>query len=100
MVIMEELKNGDYAIVIDSGSGMSHEDKGKLVKYLSNRPNGIIANDFSSYEYYFEWVKDVKYDTYGSKNNYGRCGKNMIRKAKLDEIPIEFRNILQTIEIW
>lgn len=97
---MEELKNGDYAIVIDFGSGMAQEDEGKLVKYLSNRPNGIIANDFSSYEYYFEWIKGVNYATSGSKNNYGRCGKSMIRKAKPDEIPVEFRNILQTIEIW
>lgn len=97
---MEDLKNGDYAIVIDFGYGMSHKDKGKLVKYLSERPNGIIANDFSNYEYYFEWLKSDKYATYGSNNNYGRCGKSMIRKAKPDEIPVEFRNILQTIEIW
>lgn len=87
-VMEEKFKDGDYLVIISHGSGTHPNDIGKLVKYVSEKPNGEIANNYNEYNVYFEFLPDIEYSTSRlCEEKYGRCKSSMVRKALQHEIP-------------
>ena len=82
MIIMEEYKIGDWVIT-----------KG-YTDYYDGIP--LQINKISERYYYFNNNKNLK--SYRKEHNFSK--EMILKRAELHEIPVKFRNILQTIEIW
>ena len=89
MVKTEKFKIGDWVKIVSDGSGVGVEDKGLIAQLV----------DKTTVNYIFDFYKSP-FAVKCRDGKYKAMSTRMYIKAELHEIPVKFRNILQTIEIW
>ncbi len=78
----KEWNDGDLLKFISSGSGVSPNDIGKLVKFVKNRPIAPIDHLYYPDGIYIEPIDGVKYDTFTANYRYSNCALNMVKFYK------------------
>jgi len=85
---MKEYKIGNWIKIVSCGAGVGIEDKGLIAQLVDKTTVDCI------YDFY-----ESPFAVKCRDGRYKAMSTRMYIKAKPHEIPIEFRNILQTIEI-